>query len=491
MTNGSPGKVIRDIFPASGLPETLVVSGLKQDSRLVEPGDLFFAVPGLESDGRQFVKEAIRNGAVAVIYEEQGMLPVELKKGIGVPSQSVDGLNSEIGIIASRFYDNPSEKMKIIAITGTNGKTSCCSYISEALNELGVSCGVIGTLGYGIKDRLKSFGLTTPGATDVQKYLAEMLADGAGSVALEASSHGLDQGRLNGTCLRVAVFTNITRDHLDYHKDDELYRESKKHLFDFPELQIAVLNYDDSFGRELIGELEQRMQVFSFSTVNSAADVYCTDISQSEQGTSATVHSPWGEAVLTTRLYGYFNVSNLLAAMCVVCVEGFALDKVIRQLGKIHNVGGIMARSESPDGLRIVHDYAHTPDALSNVLTTLRSHCAGELWCLFGCGGERDRGKRPQMGNIAAHLSDHVVVTNDNPRHESAEIIIEDILSGVKNPDHVIVEPDRSQAIHTTIDRANSNDVVLIAGKGHEDYQEIEGERVHYSDYEEVRHAIG
>jgi UDP-N-acetylmuramoyl-L-alanyl-D-glutamate--2,6-diaminopimelate ligase len=365
------------------------------------------------------------------------------------------------------------------------------TFLSGALNKLGVPCGVMGTLGYGIGDKIEAFGLTTPNAVDTQKFLAEMLEDGAEAVVLEASSHGLDQGRLNGTRIAIAMFTNVTRDHLDYHKSDEAYRNSKRKLFEFPGINIAVLNYDDQFGREMIADLKGRMKVVSYSTESSKAEVYSAGVSQSEDGISATIRSPWGMGELTTRLYGVFNLSNLLSVLCVLCAEGYPLDLALRRLGELENVKGRMDRIESVNGVHIVVDYAHTPDALDKVLKTLRDHCDGALWCLFGCGGDRDRGKRAQMGRIAVRLSDHVVITDDNPRHEASKTIVEDILNGIEDLSPVVVETDRGKAIRLAISRASRDDIVLIAGKGHEDYQEVNGKRYHYSDYEEVLHAVG
>jgi UDP-N-acetylmuramoyl-L-alanyl-D-glutamate--2,6-diaminopimelate ligase len=491
---------LKDIFPETSLPDSVVVTGLKLDSRLVEPGDLFVAIPGMESDGRNFIPDAINNGAVAVLYEANDESPLvqyspgqkhaPQLEGVEVPNESVPGLAKLIGSIASRYYSDPSEQMKVIAVTGTNGKTSCCHFLAGALNSLGVRCGVMGTLGYGVGGKIRSFGMTTPSAVDTQKYLAEMLADGARVVVLEASSHGLDQGRLNGTRIASGIFTNITRDHLDYHKSEEGYRRSKKRLFEFPGIETAVLNHDDQFGQEMIAELKERMKVISYSTVNSVAGVYSSNVSQNEEGVSATINSPWGVGLLTTRLYGVFNLSNLLAVFCVLCAEGYPIDLVIERLGQIENVKGRMDRIESGSGVHIVVDYAHTPDALDKVLRTLRSHCGGALWCLFGCGGDRDRGKRPQMGQIAVQLSDHVVITDDNPRHEDSQTIVRDILAGIEDRAQVQVEPDRGKAIRLAIGLAQPDDIVLIAGKGHEDYQEIGGKRYHFSDYEEVRHAV-
>lgn len=491
MQDRNSARRLKDIFPETSLPETLVVTGLSLDSRLIKAGDLFFAIPGQETDGRKFITNAVKNGASAVIYEAGDDLPIEQLDSINVPSESVHGLAEQIGSIASRFYCRPSEKMNVIAVTGTNGKTSCCHFLSEALNKLGVRCGVIGTLGYGVGDKVISFGLTTPNAVDTQKYLDEMLADGAQAVVLEASSHGLDQGRLNGTRITMAIFTNITRDHLDYHKDEEAYRNSKKSLFEFPDIKTAVLNHDDLFGREMMEDLKGRMNVISYSTENPEADVYSTDISQNEDGLSATLTSPWGIGSLTTRLYGVFTLSNLLSVLCVLCAEGYPMDLVTEKLGELGNVKGRMDRIESASGVHVVVDYAHTPDALDVVLKTLRNHCGGALWCVFGCGGDRDKGKRSQMGRIAVKLSDHVVITDDNPRHESSKAIIDDILAGIEDLTQVVVETDRAKAIRLAISRANRDDVLLIAGKGHEDYQEIKGKRYPYSDFEEVRHAVG
>ncbi len=477
---------IGDFLPGVGLPEDLSVNGLQLDSRLVQPGELFFAVPGSERDGRKFIDDAIRRGAVAVVCE----LPAGGRHyACEIPIAYVSELALQLGFIACRYYNNPSNDMELIAVTGTNGKTSCCHFISQALSRLGFRCGVIGTIGYGIDAQISDFGLTTPDPISFQKYLAEMRSQGAMAVALEASSHGLAQGRLNGASIETAVFTNLTRDHLDYHQTLDDYKNSKKSLFVEKDAKTAVLNFDDLFGRQLATELAGQLDILTYSIELNQASVYCSEVKHSKAGISACIHTPWGDGLLVTDLYGEFNLSNLLAVVCVLGHKGYNLDRILEVVQGLKNVRGRMDRITLDKGVDVVIDYAHTPDALENVLRTLRSHCDGELWCVFGCGGNRDKGKRSEMGRIAVGASDHVVLTDDNPRTESREAIIKDILSGISERSRVMVEPDRSKAIRFAITKTQPGDVLLIAGKGHEEYQDINGKKIKYSDYEEVSRA--
>jgi UDP-N-acetylmuramoyl-L-alanyl-D-glutamate--2,6-diaminopimelate ligase len=313
-----------------------------------------------------------------------------------------------------------------------------------------------------------------------------MKNDGASTIALEASSHGLSQRRLNGTLIDVAVFTNLTRDHLDYHETLADYQASKKSLFLQDGIQTAVINLDDAFGRQLSRELAGRFNILTYSTESTTANVSCADIAQSKTGVSAVIRTPWGTGLLSSGLYGIFNLSNLLAVVCVLGSEGFELSRILAVLSELKNVKGRMDRITLTNGMQVVIDYAHTPDALENVLKTLRNHCDGKLWCVFGCGGDRDKGKRSEMGRISVKGSDYVVLTDDNPRTESREQIIQDILSGIDDRSRVFVEADRGKAIRLAIQKAEPDDILLIAGKGHEDYQDVNGIKINYSDYEEV-----
>ncbi|MCB1694335.1 MAG: UDP-N-acetylmuramoyl-L-alanyl-D-glutamate--2,6-diaminopimelate ligase, partial [Pseudomonadales bacterium] len=391
------------------------------------------------------------------------------------------------GVIASRFFGRPSDRLHVIAVTGTNGKTSCSHFVASMLNGLGRSCGVMGTLGFGLPGALAEPGLTTPGAIDLQSRLAALVAAGCDSVCLEASSHGLHQGRLEGTRIAISIFTNITRDHLDYHETFSDYKAAKRTLFHWSGLQSAVINVDDDFGRELAQTLPAEVRVLTFSTRDTAADVYASSISYRADGFVADIVTPWGTGEIDSGLLGEFNVSNLLSAVTVAGLMGYDVADVTRVAGTIETTPGRMDALRSPGRPLVVIDYAHTPDALEKALHAARQHCRGRLVGVVGCGGDRDRGKRPMMGRILAAEADTGIVTDDNPRFESSRDIIDEILEGIEERSNITVEPDRRRAIRLAIEGAGEDDVVVIAGKGHEPYQEIRGEKLPYSDYDEVK----
>jgi len=480
-------KKVSQIMPGFDFAEDVTVSGIQKDSRLIKKGDLFLAVPGDATDGRSFMDTAVANGAAIVLYESDWN---ESLIESSVPMIKVEKLSARIGEIASRFFEKPSEKMKLIAVTGTNGKSSCSHFIAKSLTVLGRNCGVVGTLGYGFPHDLKPFGLTTPDAIQMQRFLFDIYRQDAQAVAVEASSHGLVQGRLQGTEVKIAVLTNLTRDHLDYHHDLDQYKSGKRILFEMPSVELAVLNKDDPFGLELEKFLSDKMNKISYSLEDRSADVFCENIHLHEKGMSSQVTTPWGCGVLKSSLYGRFNLSNLLAVLCVLGAEGFNLNDMLATLAGVKNIKGRMDRIDQSDSATVVIDFAHTPDALDKALLAVREHCTGKLWCVFGCGGDRDRGKRPQMGSIADRLSDYIVLTDDNPREEDSQIIIEEIMAGIEEADNVHVDTDRTKAIKYAISKADADDVVLIAGKGHEDYQEIAGGRIPFSDYEQVEIAL-
>ena len=468
-----------------GASDKLLVQGVALDSRVVEPGDLFMAIPGHLTDGRRYISDALSRGAVAVACQAGEKDQHSSEKVI-----IVDDLPSKVGEIASRFYDIPSAKLSLIGVTGTNGKTSCCHYLAQCLTDLGVTCGVIGTMGYGLGNSWCDLERTTPDAVVFQRCLAELLELGARTVSFEASSHGLAQGRLDGTFIDIAVFTNLSRDHLDYHSDLDDYFESKRSLFQLPGLKNVVINADDLQGQRLIDELGSQVEIISYGIENTLADVFCTECLYDPTGTTARIRTPWGSGVLSSRLLGEFNLSNLLAVVAVLGARGYGLADITAAVSGVRHVKGRMDLLQFPNRADVVVDYAHTPDALNKVLEALRDHCRGSLWCLFGCGGDRDRGKRKLMGEIAYDKSDVLVLTSDNPRSEPSEQIVADILKGVGDSKPVIVELDRSKAIKRAIDELGKNDMLLVAGKGHENYQETHGRRVPYSDYEEIQRAM-
>lgn len=478
-------RMLSELLPDIAMPIDLAVSGLTDDSRKVAPGDLFLAAPGAELDGRAFIVDAIARHAGAVLAE-----PPANVQGIEVPVIEVADLGQRKGEIASRFYGEPSESLLIVAITGTNGKTSCSQFVADALGKSGKPCGIVGTLGYGKPGALREAGLTTPGAIELQKRLSSLLAEGCEAVSLEASSHGLAQGRLNGTAIDIGVFTNITRDHLDYHDTFAGYKRAKQLLFEWPGLKGAVINGDDEFGRSLAASMPAGVQTITYSLESSACDVFCSDVSYRKDGFDAEVMTPWGGGAVSSNLLGKFNVSNLLATISVLGLLEYDLSETLSIASALATVPGRMDRIAREGAPVVVIDYAHTPDALEKALEALASHCQGSLWCVVGCGGDRDRGKRPQMGRIASTLADHAIITDDNPRTEDSAVIIADILEGVDQTT-VTVEPDRATAIRLAISGAGKDDIVLIAGKGHEDYQEVNGKKLFFSDYVEVEKIVG
>ncbi len=477
------------------LPQTpaafaqLAVSGITADSRQVKAGDVFVALKGLSRDARDFIPEVIAKGVVAVLVEHDEKYAA-VQQHQGVPLLPVLGLAQEQGFIAARFYGQPSRHMPVLAVTGTNGKTSVANLLAGALTALGQRSAVLGTIGNGFYGQLASASHTTPDAIRLQQYLAEFQAAGAKAVAMEASSHGLEQGRLNGTAIHTALFTNLTRDHLDYHGDMASYAAAKAKLFQWPGLQAAVLNADDALYAELLRVLAPGIKRISYSLqADSLADLVALEITPSLQGLTIRLRSAQGEGLLHSPLLGRFNVSNLLAVLGGLLSLNIPLAQALSALAQVQAVPGRMECFNAA-GITAVVDYAHTPDALEKVLSSLREHVAGELHCVFGCGGDRDKGKRPQMAAVAERLADHLVVTTDNPRSEAADAIIADILMGLQQAGQAQVEQDRRSAIRAAISQAQPGDIVLVAGKGHEDYQEIHGQRHPFSDVAEVKAAL-
>ncbi len=466
------------------------VLGLAIDSRLVRPGDLFLACQGQQTCGHRFIDDAIRAGAVAVAYDPNGDRPAAQ----GRPLIDVDNLGQRLGEIAERFFGYPSRDLFVIGVTGTNGKTSCTQFLAQALNTADAPCGVLGTLGNGLYGHLHATHNTTPDPILLHGTLAEMRDVGARTVAMEVSSHGLEQGRVNGVDFDVAVFTNLTRDHLDYHGDMEAYGAAKQRLFAWPSLRYAVINRDDPFSENLLKGLMPSVVTVVYGLTERCDPEHAAVWGELErmdrQGFEMRITTPWGNGILRSRLLGRFNASNLLAVLSVLLVMKMPLDEALEKLSKATTVPG---RVESFGGMGnyplVVVDYAHTPDALRSVLQALRDHCSGQLWCVFGCGGNRDQGKRPLMGAIAEELADYVIVTDDNPRHELAETIIADIVRGMHQAPAQIL-PDRAAAITYAITHAQASDVVLIAGKGHEDYQQVGDTRLVFSDRAQVQVLI-
>jgi UDP-N-acetylmuramoyl-L-alanyl-D-glutamate--2,6-diaminopimelate ligase len=477
--------LLKDFMDTSGCP-SVSVTGVALDSRLVVPGDLFIAVKGTQTDGAQYIAQAIEKGAVAILLE-QNMVSADW----AVPVIALPELSEYVSDIAGVFYGQPSQQMPVTAITGTNGKTTCSQLLAQLFELLGESSGFIGTLGYGLSGNglnTKDTGLTTPDAVSVQRILAELKDAGAKRIAMEVSSHSLVQRRIAGLQIDTAVFTNLTRDHLDYHGNLNSYAAAKARLFAMTGLKNAVINIDDNVGRLILVNLDPLVNGISYSVENHSADIHCDRISISASGIDAEVVTPWGRGQLKSSLLGKFNLANLLAVIGAAGMQGFALDKILQAAASLTAVSGRMELVDANVLPVVVIDYAHTPDALEKALQALRNHCQGELWVVFGCGGDRDIGKRAEMGKVADHRADNIVVTSDNPRTESPEKIIDQVLLGITRDVSVVV--DRRDAIRTAIKDAQPNDVILIAGKGHEDYQILGAQRLPFSDQAEARLAL-
>ncbi|MET0961556.1 MAG: UDP-N-acetylmuramoyl-L-alanyl-D-glutamate--2,6-diaminopimelate ligase [Noviherbaspirillum sp.] len=471
---------------------------LTSDSRRVNPGDVFLAYPGDSADGRNYIGAAVQRGAAAVLYDEGGDYAWDAT--LDLPHRGVAGLKQLAGSLASSWYGAPDARMLVVAVTGTNGKTSCSQWLGHALSRQGQPTLVVGTLGTGlyrggVAGAFSETGYTTPDAVLLQRRLAQARSSGAEALAIEASSIGLDQGRLNGLHIDIALFTNFTRDHLDYHGDMAVYESAKRALFDWPGLQDAVINLDDAMGQRLIAHLrdhapEVRLTGYSIAGAD-AGGVPCVqarDILSSNSGTVFQMSTPQGASQVRTQLVGHFNVSNVLGIAGVLLARGLSLRVVVDLLEALQPVPGRMQQMGGQEAPLVVIDYAHTPDALVKTLATLRevaNQRHGRLWCVFGCGGDRDPGKRGQMG-AAATAADHVVVTSDNPRGESPAGIIEQIIEGMKISNAMQSEPhvieDRAAAILYAVKHAARADVVLLAGKGHETSQEIKGRKLPFLD---------
>lgn len=461
-------------------------TGLALDSRRVAPGDVFLALPGAHADGRRFIADALARGAAAVICERDGGMPAASP----APTIEVEHLAEHVGAIAHLVYGRPSEQLWLCGVTGTNGKTSVSQWIAQAMNAFDCKCGVIGTLGLGFPPALEAGPNTTPDAVTLHTMLARFLREGAVACAMEVSSIGLDQGRVNGAHFDVAVFTNLTRDHLEYHGTMEAYGAAKAKLFDWPGLGSAVLNLDDPFGRELAARLAGRVRTIGYTLEGrEGADTVlrATDFAETDDGLAFTLDG----IRLAAPVVGRFNASNLLAVTGALLAGDEALADIAAVLPRLAPPAGRMQPVGGRDEPLVVIDYAHSPDAIEKVLKTLRVTAAsrgGRLVCVFGCGGERDPGKRPQMGAIAERLADRVVVTSDNPRGEEPQAIIAAILAGMKGSP--AVEPDRAAAIDQAVRTADARDVILLAGKGHEPYQEIAGVRLPFSDLDNAKSAL-
>ena len=464
------------------------LADLTADSRAVKLGSIFVAYPGTVLDGRAFIPEAISRGAAAVIWERTGFNWLEAWE---VPNLGVENLRGRISEIAGHVYGNPSEALWMAGVTGTNGKTSVSQWIAAACDGLGRRAAVLGTLGNGLVGERVEGKNTTPDPIVLQRLLADYLRRGARVVAMEVSSHGLEQGRVAGIKYDTAVFTNLTRDHLDYHGTMEAYAEAKYSLFSARGLRNAVVNVDDEWGARFAGRLQGGdLDVITYGS-GLDSRLRGNDIRLSPSGVRFRVEGEWGTGEVNAAVLGSFNVSNLLAVLGTLLAAGVELDDAIGAVNRLQPVTGRLDRVGGGEAPLVVIDYAHTPDALEKALQALRPAVArgGRLVCVFGCGGDRDPGKRPMMGRAAASLADHVVVTSDNPRSEHPAAIIGQILAGMPR-EHVEALEDRQVAIFTAVSQARPGDVILLAGKGHETYQEIAGVRHPFNDREVASAAL-
>jgi UDP-N-acetylmuramoyl-L-alanyl-D-glutamate--2,6-diaminopimelate ligase len=502
--------IIQDLLPnvELGNAATINASGLNLDSRLIKEGDVFIALVGAKLDGRQFIAKAIESGAAAVFVEVdkqwQGV------NWIGaVPVVAVEKLSQQASIIAGRLYSHPSHACRLIGVTGTNGKTTCTLLIAQLAALLSRheknTAGVVGTLGYGILDAnavaplaqqinaAKSTGLTTPDPINLQRILADLVAQKAKTIAIEVSSISLVLGRVAALQFETAVFTNLTQDHLDFHGDLASYARAKEQLLNHPDLKHAIVNADDIWAKSLLKKTPAGVNTISFSVSDSSADIYLSKLEFSASGSKAKIHSPWGEADLVSPFIGKFNLSNLLSVIAAMCIGGEKLQPVVDLVPQLLAAPGRMqavSLDDSSQDIQVFVDYAHTPDALENSLRAIREHGSARIWTVFGCGGDRDKTKRPLMGAIAEKYSDYVIITNDNPRTEEPSAIAADIVRGLQNPNGCLVIADRAQAIDFSVQQAKAGDLVLIAGKGHEDYQIFAGQTISFSDTKQARLAL-
>ena len=460
----------------------VTVTGIRLDSRAVRPGDLFCAYPGTVADGRDYIGDALASGAAAVIYESVGRPPLQAHAGV-VP---VAGLRNKLGRIAARFFAHPSQTLRVIGVTGTNGKTTCTHLLAQALEQMDVKCGLIGTLGAGFLDELRPMSTTTPDPVTLQAELRRMADAGATHVCMEVSSHALDQGRVVGVEFDAAVFTNLTHEHLDYHQDMQRYGNAKADLFTFRSLTLAILNQDDPFSAHL--EACTHAPVWKYGV--EGGDVCARTVNPQDTGITVVLKTPQGVLTIHSALIGRINALNLAAVATVLLAFGREYTQVGSALERVQPVPGRMELFRSRGDLPcVIVDYAHTPDALHQALSSIREHSRGRLWCVFGCGGDRDRDKRPMMGEVAETLADRVVLTDDNPRNEAPQVIIDAIIDGMRRRPTVI--HDRKQAIQWAINNASAGDWVLVAGKGHETEQIGNSGRVSFSDRAVVHASLG
>ena len=483
---------LKDLIDIKGLP-SCPIKDICLDSRKVANGTLFVALIGHSIDARCFIPQVLKQGVAAILSEteeRENNLKWELKDNI--PIIYIYDLAQKLSEITGHFYQHPTQQLSLVGITGTNGKTTIAQIIAQWLQLLGHTSAVMGTIGNGLYGKLQEANNTTGSALEVQQNLAQFVTEGAEYAVMEVSSHGLVQGRVEALEFSTAVFTNLSRDHLDYHRTMEEYAASKFRLFNELNVTSRIINSDDEYGQKWLEILPEAIAVSCDKDFSSSHRyIKAVEISYHSDGATVVIESSWGHAVLNSALIGPFNVSNLLLALATMLSLGFPLDKVVESVKYLTGVCGRMEAFRDYEKPTVIVDYAHTPDALQKALEAARIHCAGKLWCVFGCGGDRDNGKRPLMAKVAENFADEIIVTDDNPRTEDPREIIKQVMQGFSDSNNVTVIHQREIALEYAIGHAEAKDVVLIAGKGHETYQIIGHEKLHFSDREIVAELFG
>lgn len=480
-------QVLKNIVDVDVQHQQVAVRDLANNSRDVTRDALFLAFPGARTDGREYIHHALDQGASAICFDATGYTAA---LNTAVPLIPVPNLKQHQAAIAASFYDHPSSKLSVVGVTGTNGKSSVTQFIAQATTGF-QKTGVIGTTGFGFLPHLTSSKNTTPDPVQLQKMIANFVQADANILAMEVSSHGLVEKRVDNVHFHTGVFTNLTQDHLDFHGTMAAYRDAKAMLFEQPGLQHAVFNLDNKTGHDFAKHFSTKIPTITYSTcANSKADVVATHCQFTANGFRAAVQTPWGSGDISSSLLGHFNLENVLAVVSVLGILGMPFPLIRDRVAQLTPVPGRMVVYQQPNFPVVVVDYAHTPDALENALKALKHHCVGQLWCVFGCGGDRDKSKRAQMGAIAAQLSDRVVITNDNPRSESPEVIANQILNGEQDQRRCHVILDRQQAIQYALTSAGKDDLILIAGKGHETTQVIGEQVLPFNDGEVVERFL-
>ena len=466
------------------------LSDMQLDTRLLKQGSLFLALKGHAVDGRLFMQQAEQSGATAILFDNSDGF---IAPPLSIPCIAVPSLAEKVSELAGLFYDQPAKKLALVGVTGTNGKSTCTQLIANWTQLLGQRGGVLGTLGNGLFGQLRATENTTGSAISIQQELAHFVTEHVDVAAMEVSSHGLVQHRVSALPFAAAVFTNLSRDHLDYHHTMQAYAEAKRQIFKQTTPDHCILNADDETAREWLQQMPQAV-VYGIDQQlpnHAGSFLYATDVKYHPQGITISIHSSWGDGVLSAPLLGKFNVSNLLAALAVMLVLQYDFETLCQTASRLQPVTGRMECFGNPQQPLVVVDYAHTPDGLEKALQAARQHCHGRLFCIFGCGGDRDRGKRPQMAAIAEQWADTIILTDDNPRTEDPDVIIADMCAGLQKPAQAHIEHSRTCAIELALSQAIAGDIILLAGKGHEDYQIVGKEKRHYSDRETVMQLLG